>query len=58
MYYLRFEEYSNRQELLSTATLKLRGVGSNPRKGNKLFLTLFRYLSDPLRKENGSISII
>jgi hypothetical protein len=55
MLYLCFEEYSNRLELLSTA-LKLKGVGSNPRRGKFFisyffFLTLFMYISDPLWKE-------
>jgi hypothetical protein len=55
MHYLKFDEYSNRLESLSTA-LKLRGVGANPRGGNFFFIlfflfNIFMYLSDPLLKK-------
>jgi hypothetical protein len=40
MYYLHFEEYAIRLELLLTA-LKLRSAGSNPRGGNFVFFIFF-----------------
>jgi hypothetical protein len=55
MHYFRFEEYSNRLELLLN-TLKLRAVVSNPRRSTffSFFLfTLFMYLSYPYWGEKG-----
>jgi hypothetical protein len=42
MHYLRFEEYSNRLELLLT-TLKMRAVGSNLTKVNFFFPFFFSF---------------